>query len=236
MNPQTQQPEKKLSIKEWAAEDRPREKLLLKGTGSLSDAELIAILIRVGNKNETAVELAKRILNIAGNNINELGKKSITDLTKLKGIGLAKAISIIAALELGRRRKLADFQDKKKIACSKDVFDIFQPALGDLATEEFWILLLNQSNRVKSKHRISQGGLTGTVVDIRVILQIALENKSVGIILCHNHPSGNITPSNEDIKITSRMKEAAASMDISLLDHMIITDAAYYSFADEGKI
>ena len=225
---------KNLRIKDWALEDRPREKLLNKGISSLSDAELIAILIGSGSKNETAVELAKKILSTVQNNLNELGKLGVEDLKKAKGIGSAKAITIIAALELGRRRKLADIQAKKKITGSKDVFDYFQPLLGDLPYEEFWILLLNRSNRIIEKHKISQGGISGTIIDVRVILKNAIEKLASSLILCHNHPSGNLQPSESDMKITSKMKEAAKIMDIQVLDHLIVTDSSYFSFADEG--
>lgn len=225
---------KNLRIKDWALEDRPREKLLNKGISSLSDAELIAILIGSGSKNETAVELAKKILSTVQNNLNELGKLGVEDLKKAKGIGSAKAITIIAALELGRRRKLADIQEKKKITGSKDVFDYFQPLLGDLPYEEFWILLLNRSNRIIEKHKISQGGISGTIIDVRVILKNAIEKLASSLILCHNHPSGNLQPSESDMKITSKMKEAAKIMDIQVLDHLIVTDSSYFSFADEG--
>ncbi|UCG28937.1 MAG: DNA repair protein RadC [Bacteroidales bacterium] len=225
---------KTLRIKDWALEDRPREKLLNKGISSLSDAELIAILIGSGTKNETAVELAKKILNTVGNSLNELGKLSVEELKKSKGIGSAKAITIIAALELGRRRKLADIQAKKKITGSKDVFNYFQPLIGDLPHEEFWILLLNRSNRVIEKHRISQGGISGTIIDVRMILKNAIEKLASSLILCHNHPSGNLQPSDSDMKITSKMKDAGKIMDIQVLDHLIVTDSAYFSFADEG--
>lgn len=224
----------KLSIKNWAVEDRPREKLLAKGTFSLSDAELLAILIGSGTRNESAVGLSKKILNEAGNNLNELGKKTVHELIKTKGIGEAKAITIVAALELGRRRKTAEIIKKKKISGSKDVFDYFQPLLGDLSTEQFWVLMLNRSNKIIDKYKVSQGGLTGTVVDTREILREALEKRAVGLILCHNHPSGNLSPSSEDISVTKKLREAAQIMDISLLDHVIVTDAGYYSFCDQG--
>lgn len=226
----------RLSIKDWALEDRPREKLMGKGTHALSDAELIAILIGSGSKNETAVELAKKILQSANHNLNELGKQSVRDLMKHKGIGEAKAISIVAALELGRRRKLSEVIEKKKISCSRDVSDVFQPLLNDLPHEEFWTLLLNRSNRIIGKAKISQGGMAGTVTDVRIILKDALERRASSVILCHNHPSGNLQPSDADLKITRKLKEAAALMDIQVLDHLIIADGSFYSFADEGLI
>ncbi|MCK4465255.1 MAG: DNA repair protein RadC [Bacteroidales bacterium] len=225
---------KNLTIKDWALEDRPREKLLSKGLSSLTDAELIAILIGSGIKNESAVELAKKILKAVKNNLNELGKLSVEDLMTSKGIGEARAITIIAALELGRRRKRADIMEKKKISGSKDVFEFFQPVLADLPYEEFWILLLNRSNKIIEKFKISQGGISGTVIDVRMILKNAIEKLASSIILCHNHPSGNLQPSEADKKITTKLKDAARIMDMQVLDHLIITDSSFYSFADEG--
>ncbi len=224
----------KLSIKEWAADDRPREKLLSKGAAALSDAELIAILIGSGNKKESAVELSKRILKEAKNNLNEFGRCTIDDLMKFDGIGEAKAICIIAAMELGKRRKQAEVLEKKKISSSKDVFELLHPVLGDKKTEEFWVLFLNQGNFILDFVNISLGGITSTVVDIREIFRIALSKQSVGIILCHNHPSGNIQPSSHDKSLTEKVKEAGNIMDIRLLDHIIIANNNYYSFADEG--
>ncbi len=225
-----------LTIKDWAVEDRPREKLLEKGVQSLSDAEIIAILIGSGTKNESAVELSKKILKSAQNNLNELGKLNISDLTKMKGIGEAKAINILAALELGRRRKVSEIIAKKKITQSKDVFEFFQPILGDLPHEEFWILLLNRSNRIIEKIKISQGGISGTVIDVKIILKQALEKLASSIVLCHNHPSGNKNPSSADDNITNKLKNAADFFDIQVLDHIIIADLEYYSYADEGKL
>jgi len=227
---------KKLKIKDWALEDRPREKLLTKGISSLSDAELIAILIGSGNKEVTAVELSMKILNSVNNNLNNLGKLTVEELKANKGIGEAKAISIVAALELGRRRKLADIVNKKKITGSKDVFEIFHPLLADLPHEEFWILLLNRSNRIIDKSKSSQGGISGTVIDVRMILKYAIEKLASAIILCHNHPSGNLKPSDADIKITKKLKDASKFMDIKMLDHIVIGDNSYYSFSDEGMI
>ncbi len=225
-----------LKIKDWAEEDRPREKLLAKGNMSLTDAELIAIIIGSGNSDESAVELSRRILQTARNNLNELGKLTISDLQKFKGIGEAKAISIIAALELGRRRKKDDALEKQQIQSSNDVFEIFQPILADIPHEEFWVLLLNRSNRILEKLRVSQGGVSGTVIDIRLILKPAIEKLASSIILCHNHPSGNNKPSGNDISITEKAKEAAKLMDIAVLDHIIVCEKNYYSFADEGAI
>lgn len=225
-----------LKIKDWAEEDRPREKLLSKGIMSLSDAELIAIIIGSGNSDESAVELSKKILQTAQNNLSSLGKFTVTDLTKFRGIGEAKAISIVAAMELGRRRKKVDIPDKIQIQSSNDVFEIFQPILADLPHEEFWVLLLNRSNRVLEKLRVSQGGVSGTVTDIRLILKPALEKLASSVILCHNHPSGNHKPSENDIAITQKAKEAGKLMEIAILDHIIICEKTYYSFADEGLI
>ncbi len=224
----------KISIKNWAKEDRPREKLLLKGTPSLSPAELLAILISSGNKNESAVDLAKRILKLAHDNINELAKFDINTLKKVKGIGEAKAITILAALELGRRRKLEEAVQKKSFISSKDAFDFFQPIIGDLKFEESHFITLNQANKIIAHHKIGQGGIVGTVMDPRIILKQALTDEAVNIILAHNHPSGNLIPSDADKKITQKIKEAAKLMDITLFDHIIITQLSYFSFADEG--
>lgn len=224
-----------LSIKEWALEDRPREKLLSKGLSSLSDAELLAILIGSGSAKESAVELSKKILKDCQNNLNELGKKTVSDLkSRYHGVGDAKAISIVASLELGRRRKLQESEERVKITQSRDVFDIFQPVLGDIPHEEFWILLLNRSNKIIKKYKISQGGIAGTVIDVRLILKSAIDSLASSIILCHNHPSGNRQPSDMDKQITTKIKEAGALMDVPVLDHIIVTESAYYSFADEG--
>jgi len=225
---------KNLSIKEWSLEDRPREKLLSKGISSLSDAELIAIIISSGNREESAVELSKRMLGTVQHNLNELGKLSVDDLQKYKGIGEAKAIGIVAALELGKRRKSAEIIDRQKITSSQEVYEIFHPLLADLPHEEFWIIMLNRSNKIIERIKISQGGISGTVTDVRIILRSALEKLASSLILCHNHPSGNQQPSDADLAITQKIKESGKLMDIVLLDHIIITDGAYYSFADSG--
>jgi DNA repair protein radc len=227
---------KKLSIKEWAVDDRPREKMMKKGIDALSNAELIAILFRTGIRNESAVGLARKILDLVGNNINELAKLSVKDLQKIKGIGEAKAIAVLTALELGKRRKIEKVIERKKIQSSKDAFEIFGSLLGDLPYEEFWILLLNRSNSIIDKIKISQGGISGTVTDVRIILKQALENMACGIILIHNHPSGNLKPSDSDITITQKVKDAGKLMDIAVLDHIIISESGYYSFADAGKL
>ena len=227
---------KKLKIKEWAVEDRPREKLLANGQRSLSDAELIAILIGSGNLDETAVELGRRILTSAGNNLNELGRKSIDDLKQFNGIGEAKAITIIAALELGRRRKDSDVFIKKKITGSKDAADFFLPILGDLSHEEFWVLVLDRGNKIIDHFMVSQGGISGTVIDVRLILKKVLDKLASGIILSHNHPSGTLQASDADLKITKKIQDAAQLMDISVLDHIIIGQNRYLSMADEGML
>ncbi len=221
------------SIKNWSQDDQPREKLRDKGKNSLSDAELVAILIGSGNRDESAVDLCKRILASAGNNLNALGKLSLKQLQEFKGIGEAKAITIAAALELGRRRKLEEKVNHEKIGSSRDVFEIMQPIVGELGHEEFWILYLNNSNKVLQKQQLSKGGITGTLVDVRLVLKQALEVGAVALILCHNHPSGTLQPSQADNSITEKLKNAASSLDIKVLDHLIITEQAYFSFADK---
>jgi len=225
-----------IKITDWAVEDRPREKLIQKGTSSLSDAELLGILISSGTKDKSAVDLGRELLTLANNNLNSLGKLTIADLKKLHGIGTARAVTIAAALELGRRRKLAESPEVAQIKCSKDVADIFQPILSDLAHEEFWILFLNRSNKVINRMKLSQGGVSGTVTDVRMLMKKAIEYLASGIIVCHNHPSGNLNPSEADSKITQKIKEAGTLMDIQLLDHLIISDKDYYSFADNGLL
>jgi DNA repair protein RadC len=227
---------RKLNIKEWAVEDRPREKLVYRGLTSLSDAELIAILISSGNHEETAVELSRRIMEKVKNNLHELGKLNIEDLKKFKGIGEAKAITIIAAMELGRRRNYSDVLELDKITGSKDASRFFRPIIGDLPHEEFWALFLNRQNKIIDKQKLSMGGLTGTVIDVRLVLKMALEKHATSIIFAHNHPSGNLDPSEADKKITRQLKESGKIMDIPLIDHLIITQGGYYSFADEGTL
>ena len=224
------------SIKNWSDDDKPREKLVQKGTSVLSDAELIAILIRIGSKNESAVELSKRILSSTNNNLNELGKLSITQLMQFKGIGEAKAVSIAAALEIGRRRRGEAAQKITKISSSKNVFELLQPKMGELPHEEFWIVFLNNSNTVLHAGQISKGGITGTLVDVRLVLKQSLELGAVGLILAHNHPSGTLRPSEADKQITRKLKVAAEALDIKVLDHIIITQKEYFSFADEGLL
>ena len=227
---------KSLSIKAWAEDDRPREKLVLKGKTALSDAELIAILIGSGSRNESAVDLSKKILSSIDNNLNKLGKLSVSDFQKFKGIGEAKAVSIITALELGRRRRLEEALVVPKITSSKAVFEIMQPLIGELQHEEFWIIYLNNSNKVLFKEQSSKGGLTGTLVDVRLVFKKAIDLFATAIILCHNHPSGKLQPSVADRSITSKLKLAGETLDIKVLDHIIITENAYFSFADESLI
>jgi len=226
----------KLTIKSWDVNDRPREKLISKGKNVLSDAELIAILIGSGNREETAVALSKRILQSVKNNINELAKLSLEQLMKFKGIGEAKAISIITALELGNRRHFEQLLIKPIIKSSKDVFTILQPVIGDLPHEEFWVLYLSNSNKVLAKEQISKGGLTATIVDVRLLLKKAIELSAIGIIIFHNHPSGKLTASISDKELTQKVKKAAKTLDIKLLDHVIITQKDYFSFADNGEL
>ncbi|MFV0565259.1 MAG: RadC family protein [Flavobacteriaceae bacterium] len=226
--------QKSFSIKNWADADKPREKLLQKGKSALSNAELVAILIGSGNRNESAVALSQRILASADNNLNALGKLSIKQLMQFKGIGEAKAITIAAALELGRRRRAEDAVTLKKIASSNMVFELMQPIIGELRHEEFWIIYLNHSNSVLKKNQLSKGGISGTVVDVRLVLKTALEVGAVGLILAHNHPSGTLKPSEADIEVTQKLKNAASSLDIKVLDHLIITENAYFSFTDEN--
>lgn len=221
------------SIKNWSQDDQPREKLRDKGKSVLSDAELVAILIGSGSREESAVDLCKRIFASVDHNLNALGKLSIAQLMEFKGIGEAKAITIVAAMELGRRRRLEDAVRLDKITSSRSVFDLMQPIIGELPHEEFWILYLNNSNKVIQKNQLSKGGITGTLVDVRLVLKSALEVGATALILCHNHPSGTLFPSQADKDVTLKLKTAAQSLDIKVLDHLIITEKTYFSFADE---
>lgn len=230
------EPEKRLTIREWAEDDRPREKLLNKGASALSDAELLAILVSSGNKEESAVELCKRILSDNHNNLNELARLSISDLEKYKGIGEAKAISIVAAMEIGKRRKTSDALDRKKITQSSDLFELFEPILLDLNHEEFWVAFMNGANKVLDTKRLTQGGMRQTVVDVPMLLRMGLERSSHAIAVAHNHPSGENYPSKEDLSITQKIKTGCEAVGIRLLDHIIIAGGKYYSFADEGKL
>ena len=226
----------RLTITQWAEEDRPREKMMMHGASALSNAELLAILIGSGNAEESAVGLMRKVLNDYHNNLNELGKASIEELCRYKGIGSAKAISILAASELGKRRKEESVKERINILSSKDVYDCFYPMMCDLATEECWVLLLNQASKIIDKVKISAGGLSATAVDVRCILREALLKRASAIVLCHNHPSGNIRPSKEDDLLTKHVAQASGCMDIRLVDHVILTDGAFYSYADEGRI
>ncbi|UPT69612.1 MAG: DNA repair protein RadC [Flavobacterium sp. JAD_PAG50586_2] len=226
--------EQNYPIKNWSEDDKPREKLMLKGKTALSDAELVAILIGSGSRNESAVSLGKRILSSVDNNLNALGKLSLKRLMEFKGIGEAKAVSIAAALELGRRRRVEESIELKKITSSKAVFEIMQPVIGELPHEEFWVLYLNNSNKVIYKSQLSKGGITGTVVDVRLIFKTALEQNAISVILTHNHPSGQLQASDADKEITKKLKIAGEQLDIKVLDHIIITENGYFSFQDEG--
>lgn len=221
-------------IHQWAEDDRPREKFLLKGKAALSDSELLAILIGSGSRNESAVQLCQRILASSENNLNTLGKMSVSQLMQFKGIGEAKAISIAAALELGRRRRAEEAVELKKITSSKAVFEIMQPIIGELPHEEFWVLYLNNSNKVIYKAQLSKGGITGTVVDIRLLFKMALEQNATAVLLTHNHPSGKLLASEADIQITKKIKEAGKTLEIHVLDHIIVTENGYLSFQDAG--
>lgn len=227
---------KHFSIKNWSEDDQPREKLLYKGKNALSDAELVAILIGSGSRNESAVELCKRILQQNNNQLHQLQKQSIQQLMQFKGIGEAKAITIVAALELAKRLQLSETKELTKIGSSEDVFKLMQPIIGDLPHEEFWVLLLNNSNKVIYKLQLSKGGLTQTVVDIRMLFKTALEHLATALILVHNHPSGQLVASGADKDITQKIKLAGNSLDIKLLDHLIITQTGYFSFADEDVL
>jgi len=220
----------------WAVGERPREKVKANGVQYLSDTELLAILIGSGTRHITAVELARQILKGAGNSLHILGRQGIGELVRIKGVGPAKAISILAALELGRRRSGIQYSEKTPVKSSETVFKLFHPLMGDLEHEEFWLLMLNRANRVLGRYKVSQGGLSGTVIDTRIILKKALDNLASSIIVCHNHPSGNKQPSDADLKITDKLKKAAEMLEIKLLDHVIIADKSYFSFADEGLI
>lgn len=228
-----QEKQTSFSIKHWSDDDKPREKLVHKGRSVLSDAELIAILIGSGSRSESAVELSKRILASVNHNLNELGKLSVQQLMQFKGIGEAKAVTIAAALEMGRRRRGEEGGQVDKIGSSKDAFEILQPIMGELEHEEFWILYLNNSNKVLHKAQLSKGGITGTLVDVRLIMKQALETGAVALILAHNHPSGTLRPSAADEQITQKIVQASKSLDIKVLDHLIITQKDYFSFADK---
>jgi len=224
------------AIRNWAEDDRPREKMLLKGRHSLSDAELLAILIGSGNRQESAVDLAKNILKLAGDRLSELSKMNMNDLEKVKGIGHARAVAILAALELGRRRNESEVLAREKITSSRDAYEIFRSVISDRPYEEFWIILLNRANKVIRKCNISEGGISGTVVDPKKIFKISLDHHASSIILGHNHPSGSLVPSEADCRITKKLRDAGAMLEVTVLDHLIIGENGYYSFADEGNL
>ncbi len=223
-----------LKIKSWPSEERPREKLLSKGIRAVSDAELVAILLGTGTTTISAVELARRVLQTVDNNLHDLARLSVKDLMRIRGIGEAKAIAIIAALELGRRRKDTEPVEKPRITGSRDCFDILRPHLQDIQHEEFWILVLNRANRLIKKYQISQGGVAGTVADPKIIFKLAISELASGIILAHNHPSGNLTASQADIDLTKKIRDAGKLLEIQVLDHLIVAGQKYFSFADEG--
>lgn len=230
-------PQDKLPIKSWALDERPREKLLSLGASSLSNAELLAILLGTGNAGESAVDLAQHILHTAGNKLNELGKMGVRELTsRFKGVGPAKAVTIMAAVELGKRRASEEPVNRTQVRSSRDIYEIMHPLLADLHYEEFWVVYLSRSNKIMDKIRIGQGGTANVLADIRLILKPAILLLASGIIAVHNHPSGNLCPSNQDDKLTEHLKQSALLMDIHLLDHIIITDGKYYSYANEGRI
>jgi DNA repair protein RadC len=228
--------EQNYSIKDWAKDDRPREKLLTKGAENLSNSELLAILIQKGTRQKSAVDLAKEVLRLGKDNLNELGKLSVKELMKVKGIGSAKAITIAASLELGRRRQASQLLFKKAVAASADIAHYLQTALQDYRHEVFAVIFLNRANRIIHFEVVSEGGITGTVADPRIILKRALEENAVGIILCHNHPSGSLKPSYSDTQLTKKIKDAALLLDIEVLDHVIVSEEGYFSFADNGLL
>ena len=224
------------SIKSWSVNDRPREKFIQKGKETLSDTELIAILIRSGTRDRSALVVARDIMLLANDNLSSLAKMNINDFISVKGIGNTKAITLMAALELGRRRRLSEAEQRAVVSSSKDAYDLMKPLLEDLEIEQFWVLYLNNANKVLAKLNLSIGGITATLVDVRLLLKRALELNSTGLILCHNHPSGTLRASEADCKLTEKVKVSAKLMDIQLLDHIIVTDQSYFSFADEGRI
>ena len=228
--------QKRLSINQWDETDRPREKMMTHGTSALSNAELLAILIGSGSTEDSAVELMRKVLDAYENNLGKLGKATIDELCRYKGIGPAKAITILAASELGKRRAEETPLERKQVRCSKDIYEWFHPLMCDLPVEECWVMFLNQASKVIDRIRISQGGLAATQVDVRCILREALLKRAVSLVLCHNHPSGNVTPSRDDDRLTESLRKAAETMNIRLLDHLVITDGDYYSYSDAGRM
>ena len=224
------------TIKDWSENDRPREKFIGKGALALSDTELLAILIRSGTQDRSALVVARDVMALADDNLALLAKLQMKDLLTIKGVGNAKAIALLSALELGRRRRLSEAEGKSVITMSSDVFTLMKPLVEDLQTEQFWVVYLNNANKLLAKQKASEGGMTATIVDVRLVLKRALEVNATAIILCHNHPSGVSTPSHADVSLTNKIKKAAQCMDIQVLDHLIITDHSYFSFADEGRM
>lgn len=227
---------KNIPISNWAEDDRPREKLLLKGKRALSNAELIAILLATGGRDFTAMDLSKRLLDGSGGKLRDLSRLTVPDLTRMKGIGKVKAVTLIAALELANRSGIEEGLSKKKVTCSRDVYAYFKPVLHDASYEEFWIMLLNRGNKILNSICISQGGLSGTVADPKKIFKMALEQYASSMVLCHNHPSGNIKPSESDIRLTQKLKKAGSFLDLPVIDHIILGEENYFSFADEGLL
>lgn len=225
-----------LSINHWAEEDRPREKMAAKGAAALSDAELLAILIGSGNSEQSAVDLMREVLSKCDNNLNALGKMSLDELCSFKGIGMAKAISILAACELGKRRKLTEVQERLRLETSRDIYEFMHPRMQDLYNEECWIILLNSNLRVIDTVCVSRGGLNSTMVDVRVVLREAIVKRATMFVLCHNHPSGSVRPSRDDDQLTARMQKAGAAVNIPMLDHVIVADGGYFSYNDEGRL
>lgn len=226
----------KITVKDWSEDDQPREKLILKGKSSLSNAELLAILLRTGTASDNVLELSRKVLQMANDNLVELGKLTLNDFIKIKGMGKVKAITLIAALELGRRRRESETLERKSISSSKDIFELMCPKIGDLPHEEFWLITLNRAHKVIQMNRIGSGGISATVADLRIILKYAIEQQASSIVICHNHPSGQLKASKSDIDITQKVKQAGTIMDIELIDHVIICDSDYYSFAEHGLI
>ena len=226
----------KLNINQWAEEDRPREKMMAHGAMVLTDAELLAILIGSGSQDETAVELMRRVLAACNNNLNELGKLSLEQLCAFKGIGPAKAVTVMAACELGRRRKLAEVEDRLVVRTSRDVYNYFHPKLADQPVEELWVMLLNNASKLIDARRVATGGITEVVADVRLVLREAIMGRATAIALCHNHPSGSVRPSHHDDMLTDRLRQACELMNIRLTDHIVLTDGRFYSYADEGRI
>lgn len=226
----------KLNINQWAEEDRPREKMMAHGARVLTDAELLAILIGSGSQDETAVELMRRVLSACNNNLNELAKLSLEQLCRFKGIGPAKAVTVMAACELGRRRKLAEVEERLVVRTARDLYNHFHPKLADQPVEEFWVMLLNNACKVIDSRRVATGGITEVAVDVRLVLREAILGRATAIALCHNHPSGNVRPSRQDDLLTDRLRQACDLMNIRLMDHIVLTDGRFYSYADEGRL